>query len=57
MNIKNAAKEFLNRGVKNIIITLGEKGIFFANKDEKYFVVMLKLKCMKIHKFDRFLRD
>ncbi|MDC0642785.1 PfkB family carbohydrate kinase [Candidatus Pelagibacter sp.] len=41
---KNAAKEFLNRGVKNIIITLGEKGIFFANKDEKYFVDALKLK-------------
>ena len=43
-DIKNSAKEFLNRGVKNIIITLGEKGIFFANKDEKYFVDALKLK-------------
>ena len=43
-DIKNAAKEFLNRGVKNIIITLGKKGIFFANKDEKYFVDALKLK-------------
>ena len=43
-DIKNAAKEFLNRGVKNIIITSGEKGIFFANKDEKYFVDALKLK-------------
>ena len=43
-DIKNAAKEFLNRGVKNIISTLGEKGIFFANKDEKYFVDALKLK-------------
>ena len=43
-DIKNAAKEFLNRGVKNIIITLGEKGIYFANKDEEYFVGALKLK-------------
>ena len=43
-DIKNSAKEFLNRGVKNIIITLGKKGIFFANKDEKYFVDALKLK-------------
>ena len=43
-DIKNAAKEFLNRGVKNIIITLGEKGIYFANKDEEYFVDALKLK-------------
>jgi len=44
MDIKNAAKEFLNRGVKNIIITLGEKGIYFANKNEEYFVDALKLK-------------
>ena len=29
-DIKNAAKEFLNRGVKNIIITLGEKGIYLS---------------------------
>ena len=43
-DIKSAAKEFLNRGVKNIIITLGEKGIYFANKDEEYFVGALKLK-------------
>ena len=43
-DIKSAAKEFLNRGVKNIIITLGEKGIYFANKDEEYFVDALKLK-------------
>ena len=43
-DIKNAAKEFLNRGVKNIIITLGEKGIYFANKNEEYFVDALKLK-------------
>ena len=43
-DIKNAAKEFLNKGIKNIIITLGEKGIYFANKDEEYFVDVLKLK-------------
>ena len=35
------AKKF---GVKNIIITLGEKGIYFANKNEEYFVEALKLK-------------
>ena len=43
-DIKNAGKEFLTRGVKNIIITLGEKGIYFANKNEEYFVDALKLK-------------
>ena len=43
-DIKNAAKEFLSKGVKNIIVTLGEKGIYFANKDEEYFIDALKLK-------------
>ena len=43
-DVKNAAKEFLNRGVKNIIITLGKKGIYFANEDDEYFVDALKLK-------------
>ena len=31
-------------GVKNIIITLGEKGSYFANKNEEYFIDALKLK-------------
>ena len=43
-DIKNAAKEFLNMGVKNIIITLGAKGVYFENKQENYFVEALKLK-------------
>ena len=43
-DIKSAAKEFLKLGVKNIIITLGEKGVYFANKNEEYFVDALKLK-------------
>lgn len=42
--IKNAAKEFLKMGIKNIIITLGEKGAYFANKEENYFIDALKLK-------------
>ena len=37
-------KEFLKKGVKNIIITLGEKGVYFANKDQEYFIEALKLK-------------
>lgn len=28
------AREFLNRGVKNVVITLGEKGVFYANAME-----------------------
>ena len=43
-DIKNAAKEFLSMGVKNIIITLGAKGVYFENKDESYFIDALKLK-------------
>ena len=37
-------KEFLNKGVKNIIITLGSKGVYFANSDESFFIDALKLK-------------
>jgi ribokinase len=33
-DIKNSAKEFLNRGVKNIIITLGKK----------VFILLMKMK-------------
>ena len=36
--IKKAAKDLLNLGIKNVIITLGEKGAFFKNNDEEYFV-------------------
>ena len=43
-DVKNAANEFLKKGVKNIIITLGEKGVYFANKNEEYFIDALKLK-------------
>ena len=43
-DIKDAANEFLKKGVKNIIITLGEKGVYFANKNEEYFIDALKLK-------------
>tara|TARA_B100001057_G_scaffold144748_1_gene144668 strand:- start:1465 stop:2376 length:912 start_codon:yes stop_codon:yes gene_type:complete len=43
-DIKNAAADFLNMGVKNIIITLGEKGSYFANENEEYFIHAFKLK-------------
>ena len=31
-------------GVKNIIITLGAKGVYFENKEEKHFIDALSLK-------------
>ncbi|WP_440654468.1 ribokinase [Candidatus Pelagibacter sp. HIMB1506] len=43
-DIKEAAKQFLNKGVKNIIITLGEKGVYYSNGKEDYFVEACKLK-------------
>ena len=43
-DIKEAAKEFLKKGVKNIIITLGEKGVYYSNGKEDYFVEAFKLK-------------
>ena len=43
-DIKNAANEFLKKGIKNVIITLGEKGIYFANGDENFFLEAYKLK-------------
>jgi len=43
-DIKNAANEFLKKGIKNVIITLGEKGIYFANRDENFFLEAYKLK-------------
>ena len=42
--IERAAKSFLEKGVKNIIITLGSKGVYFANSEESYFVEAFKLK-------------
>jgi len=43
-DMKYAAKQFLDMGIKNIIITLGAKGVYFANKDENYFIEAFKLK-------------
>ena len=43
-DIQNAAKEFLSMGVKNIIITLGAKGVYFENNKESYFIEALSLK-------------
>ena len=43
-DIEDAAKEFLSKGVKNIVITLGGKGSYFSNKNESFFLEPLKLK-------------
>ncbi len=43
-DIKNAANDFLKKGIKNVIITLGDKGIYFANNKESFFLDAYNLK-------------
>ena len=43
-DIKSASDEFLKKGIKNVIITLGEKGCYFANKKENFFIKAFKFK-------------
>jgi len=47
-DIVNAGTQFLNLGVKNVIITLGEKGVYFTNKSESIFIEAYKLKSKTI---------
>ena len=42
--VKEAGEFFLKKGVKNSIITLGEKGIYFVNKENSYSLPALNLK-------------
>ena len=44
IEIEEAGKTFLNKGVKNIVITLGSKGVYFANSSESYFIDAFNLK-------------
>ncbi len=44
IEIEEAAKTFLNKGVKNIVITLGSKGVYFANSSKSYFIDAFNLK-------------
>ena len=44
VEIERAAKIFLEKGVKNIIITLGPKGLYFANSEESFFIDVYSLK-------------
>jgi ribokinase len=40
---QSAAKVLLNKGVKNILITLGDKGCFFKNQEEEFLLPAKKL--------------
>ena len=40
---QSAAKVFLDKGIRNILITLGEKGCFFKNNEEEFLIPAKKL--------------
>lgn len=40
---KKASDQFLAWGIKNIIITMGEKGAYFANKEKQFHVPIINL--------------
>ena len=40
---EKAAMQLLEKGIKNVVITLGEKGAFFANSEEKFFLPIANL--------------
>ena len=41
---KKYCKKILDLGVKNVIITLGEKGVYFENSNENHFIPAINLK-------------
>lgn len=45
-NIINAASEMLERGVKNVIVTLGEKGCYLINRSSAEFFPAKKVKAV-----------
>ena len=40
---EKAAMQLLEKGIKNVVITLGEKGAFFANSEEKFSLPIANL--------------
>jgi len=40
---EKAAMQLLEKGIKNVVITLGEKGAFFANNEEKFSLPVVNL--------------
>jgi ribokinase len=43
-DIEDAGNDLLKKGINNIVITLGSKGVYFVNAKEKYYVDAFKLK-------------
>ncbi len=45
-DIKKMAEAFLDQGVKNVVITLGSKGLFFKNRIEEIWMKAFRVKVM-----------
>ena len=45
-DVKKASEQLLGLGIKNVIITLGDKGAYFANSQESFHVDVLFGSCM-----------
>ena len=45
---QSAAKVLLDKGVKNILITLGDKGCFFKNQEEEFLLPAKKLSALVV---------
>ena len=43
-DIEDAGNDLLKKGINNVVITLGSKGVYFANAKEKYYVDAFELK-------------
>jgi len=43
-DIEDAGNDLLKKGINNVAITLGSKGVYFVNAKEKYYVDAFKLK-------------
>jgi len=44
--IRKMAKRLLDMGVKNVVITLGPKGLFFKNRSEEFWMEAFKVKAI-----------
>jgi ribokinase len=43
-DIEDAANDLLKKGIINVVITLGARGVYFANSKENYYVDVFKIK-------------
>ncbi|MFA7032032.1 MAG: ribokinase [Bacilli bacterium] len=46
MNSEQKAQELLKLGMKNVIVTLGEKGSLLVNRNDEFFIKALKVKAI-----------